>query len=516
MRRACTVCLGTFFYDNSQSDRQSTHHRKNQCIVNNVTLKLSTYSAVRWTALSAVYRAVLQVVQVAILARLLQPEDYGLVAIITVILTFANLLSDFGMSSAYVHRQDITEEQRSSLFWLNIAASAVLTLALVLLSPLVSRFFGNARLHLPLVLSAIIFFVNALSQQIKVDAEKSLNFRPLMMIEVLSSTIGFCFAVIHAYLGAGIYAIVIGNIVTAVISTSLAWVYIAGKWRPMRRFCASEVRSFIGYGGSMMISNVATQIHVAMDLLIGGRLLGATQLGLYSVPRNLILQIQFVVNPIITRVGFPLIAQIQNHNQKVRTFFLKTINMTASTNAPIYTIIAFYAPDIISVLVGNKWSDSSELLRVLSVWGIVRSTFNPLGSLLFGMGRPDLALKWNIALVVLVPPSVWLGAHHGSVGLAFSMLFLYASLFVPGWYYLVRPICDIPLFEYCITTLRPLMISMLVVGISYAPVASCHTPMYRVALGALIGFFLYCLVSYFLNKEWNRAMLALIGFPRGT
>src|SRR5665811_1225260 len=194
-------------------------------------------------------------------------------------------------------------------------------------------------------------------------------------------------------------------------------------------------------------------------------MLAASALGLYSLLRQIVFQIQGLVNPIITRVGFPLIAQVQADIPRVRAIYLKTLNMTAATNAPLYIGIAFFAPEVARIVLGSKWLAVTDLLRLLAVWGLLRSTGNPVGSLLLGMGRADLSLKWNLAMLCLVPPVLWVGSRYGTLGLAWALLGLTVVTFIPGWYMLVRPICKAGLLEYTIAALRPLLIA----GVAIAP-----------------------------------------------
>lgn len=478
-----------------------------------MTLKHRTFSAVRWTTTAAVVRALLQLAQVAVLARLLAPEDYGLMAMVAVVLGFAAAFADLGVNSAYVQRQDVTPEQRSSLFWLNVVMGGGLTLLVLSCSPLIAGFFGDNRLTPLLMLAASTFVITALGQQVKMTAEKALHFRPVVLTEMTSAILGFAAAVTAAFAGWGVYALISGAIVNAVAGTALAWVFLARGWRPMWRFEWADVRSFLGFGGALVANKIVSEFNRSIDLLLGGRMLAASALGLYSLPRQVVFQLQGMVNPIITRVGFPLIAQVQGDIPKVRAIYLKTLNMTAATNAPLYVGIAFFAPEVVSILLGDKWLGATDLLRLLAVWGFLRSTGNPVGSLLMGMGRAGLALKWNLAMLCLVPPVLWTGSHFGTLGLAWSLLGFSVVTFMPGWYVLVRPTCKAGLLEYTIAALRPLLIAVL----SIAPAYFISLPMMNVYLhicvAVLVSAPLYLGLSFLLNREWLVAMrqLALPG-----
>jgi O-antigen/teichoic acid export membrane protein len=480
-----------------------------------LSIRERTFSAVRWTTAGTVIKALLQVAQVAVLARLLQPEDYGLLAMVNVVLSFAGLFSDFGVNSAFVQRREVTQEERASLFWFNVALSAGLTLAVIALSPLAATFFGDPRLVAPMMLSATSFVIGALGVQLRLAAEKALSFRPVMVLEVCAALMGFAVAVLMALAGWGVFALVAGSLSAALVSTVLAWIFLARGWRPAFRLRLAEVRSFLGFGGALVANNLVNQVNMTIDLFLGGRLLTVAQLGFYSIPRNLTLQVQFMVNPIITRVAFPLIAEVQQDIARVRSIYLRTLNMTSSTNAPIYVGIAFFASDITHVLLGEGWTRSGVILRILALWGALRSTGNPVGSLLLGMGRADLSLMWNLAMLVIVPPVVWLGSTHGPEGIAWALFALAAVLFIPGWLVLVRPVSQAGLGEYSLAALRPFALAALSILPAWLLADLAHAALLRLMLGLVIAAPLYVGLSYLANRQWVDSMLELLGRRKG-
>jgi O-antigen/teichoic acid export membrane protein len=477
-----------------------------------VTLKHRTFSAVRWTTTASVVRTLLQLAQVAVLARLLAPEDYGLMAMVAVVLGFVTMFADLGLNSAYVQRQDVMPEQRSSLFWLNVAMGGGLTLLVLSYSPLIAGFFGDDRLTPLLMLAASTFVITALGQQVRMTAEKSLEFRLVALTEIAAAVLGFAAAIFTAFNDWGVYALISGAIVNAVANTVLAWLFLSHGWRPMWRFQWIDIRSFLGFGGALVANRIVSEFNRSIDLLLGASLLGASELGLYSLPRQLVFQIQGMVNPIITRVGFPIIAQVQADIHKVRTIYLKTLNMTAATNAPLYMGIAFFSPEVVYIMLGDKWLAATDLLRLLAIWGFLRSTGNPVGSLLLGMGRADLALKWNSTMLLIVPAVLWLGSHYGTLGLASALLGFSVVMFIPGWYVLVRPICNASLLEYTVATLRPLLIAMLAIAPAYFITMPMTNVYLHMVVAVLILAPLYLGLSFLLNREWLVAIKQLI-FP---
>jgi len=479
-------------------------------------IQAAAYVAVRWTTAASFARTAAQLIQVAVLARLLSPADYGLMAIVTAVLSFAWLLSDLGVNTAYIQTPVISHEQRSSLFWLHVATSFALMLLLIFTAPLLSSLFNDERLLHLVPLTAITLVLNALGQQVLASAEKALLFGPVVIAEILSTVIGLCAAVLAAFAGWGVYSLALSGIVTAFVSTLLAWLTISDGWRPIWRLRAGDLKPFLGFGTSTVGSNIVNQINVTMDLFIGGRILSSADLGLYSVPRSLCFQIQAIINPIVTRVGFPLIAQVYSNQQRVRAVYLKTLATTAAINAPLYVGIGVFAPEIVSLLLGHGWDRSADILRILAAWGWVRSTGSPVGSLLLGVGRPDLAFKWDAAVLLVFPPMLWTGSQYGPVGLASTLLLFQIGRFVPAWYFLVRPLSQASFGEYTMSSLRPLLIASLSMIPAALMASAFDGAASRLLVGALVSAPAYVLLSLFGNRQWIGAILEFLGRPSAT
>lgn len=456
--------------------------------------------------LSSMVRGGLQLAQLVILTRFLSPADYGLMALVMVVISYATLFSDMGLSTAFVQRQHISHEERSSLYWLSVAVGAGLMLLVMLASPLVAQLFHEPRLFPLLMLVATNFLVVAVGQQLRMDAEKALNFRPVALIEVVAGLGGFGVAVVTAWIGWGVYALVAAAVLSTWLTMLLCWVLLAHGWRPLWRLRWAEVRWFVRFGGGMVINNMLNHINATVDVLLGGHLLGAAQLGLYSVPRNLVLQIQTMVNPIFTRVGFPVISAIQHDKVKVRQAYLKIMNLTATVNAPMYVAMAVFAPEFVQLMLGEKFQNTAPLLQILAMWGLLRSFGNPVGSLIFGMGRVRLATWWNAGLLLVIPPALWLGSQYGALGMAWAMASAMALLFVPGWALLVRPTCGASLWVYTRQLLVPTLCAVFAGAAAWVLVNYLSQPLARLGCGLGIGFFHYSLFTWLLNRDFVKTL----------
>jgi lipopolysaccharide exporter len=467
-----------------------------------MNLRQKAFSGVRWTTLSSAGRAALQFLQVLVLSRLLAPSDFGLVALAVSMVAFLQIFADAGVSNAIIHQQDISAEQISSLYWFNVASSAVLALLLVLISPLLSAWFGQPGLTPLLLLAAATLIVTALAQQLKIQAQKRLDFQSLAKVELIAAVCGFCAAVALAWRGAGAQSLMAGTLCTALTGTLLAWLVLANGWRPQLRLQFKEIRQFIRFGLYMIGNNLANTFNSQIDIFLGSKLLGAASVGLYSVPKELNLRIAGLINPIITQVAFPIMAKAQDDEAQLRRIYLQIMRMTASVNFPIYVFMGVFASDIVALVLGPRWQDAVPLLQILSVWALIRSTGNPVGGLLMARGRADLSFRWNLAMLAVMPPAIWLGSHHGVTGMGHAMVGMMVLAFWPNWRYQVWPLCKAKFFEYSIQLIVPLLLAVTACATAAGATGALDRPALRLPTGLLVAATVYLVLSHFFNKKW--------------
>jgi O-antigen/teichoic acid export membrane protein len=412
-----------------------------------------------WVALGSAGRVLIQVAQVAILARLLSPDDFGVMAIVMVVVSVGSLFSDGGLSSAFLQRRDVPDHARSSLYWLNVALALGVGVAIALLAPGIAWVYGEPALTGVMLASTPVFVLGALGRQFEVASEKSLRFGNLVLIELCAALTGAGAAIGGAVLGWNAYALVAAALTSTAVRSLLAFVALADGWRPSLRLRWTDVHPHVGFGSATLASNLVNQLNASIDLILGGRLLGLDALGLYSVPRSLVLNVQNAVNPVVTRVGFPVIAEVQHDRNAVLRAYQGIVRVVAVVGAPMYAGIAVLSKDICHVLLGPTWTDASTTLTILACWGYFRSLGNPAGALLLGLGRADVALKWNVALLLVYPAGLWFGSQWGPNGLATGLLCSGALLLIPGWKWLVFPHTRWSALDFARTVLAPAVVA---------------------------------------------------------
>ena len=476
-----------------------------------MSLKEKTFSAGRWTATSGLVRMALQVVQTAILARLLVPADFGSMAIIGALLAVVSLFADLGLSRAIIYFPAITRDVLSSLFWLNLGIGFVLTVLFAMLSPAIAAIYHQTSLTSALVAASPIFVLSAFGQQFCILAEKDLRFAILARNEMLAAINGFLAALVLAILGGGIYALIGGSLLAAVTNSVLAWFTLSQAHRPRFHLRIGEALPLLRYGGYLVAENLANTLVRQADVLVGGAMASTAALGVYSMPRDLSLRVATVVNPILARVGFPVMARLQGDPVALRMIYLQTLRMTASANFPAYVVLGLFAPEIVAILYGPKWHGATIFLRIFAAWGLVRSVGSLVGNLLYAIGRVRLALGWNLILLVAFFPLLWAGTHIGGLeGLAWTMLGLQLAVFLPSWRYLVSPACGARLGEFAGAILPPFIVALVSGVVAWLAVIAIDRPFMRLLIGGCTGLVVYLALSLRFNRSWTDSMKTLL------
>jgi O-antigen/teichoic acid export membrane protein len=476
-----------------------------------MNLRSQVFVASRWVAISTTSGVVLQMLQTVILARILLPADFGLMAIATAVISVLLLIVDLGFSQALIHFDNTSREEQSSLFWMNLLLAIVLMLLLIILAPMLGDLYQSAKLVTLLCWISLIFPITAAGQQLRALGERDLRFDIISTNTLASILAGLVCACISALLNAGVYALVAGLLVKTCIDSILAWVRLPYSYRPTTHFKLTDIKPFWSFSAYLVGESLSNIINRNADIFLGGLAVGAERIGFYSIPRGLTLNSAMIINSIVTRVGFPVMSRVKSEQEKLKSIFLQTLRMTASINFPLYVTLGLFASEIIRLLYGSQWHEAAIYLRILAVWGLVRSMGNPVGSLIYACGQTRRAFWWNISLLILIPPLLWFAAYKGGLlGLSYAMLTLSLGVFVPAWRLLVYPCCGATLTEYGKQFAVPLVCALLAGVVACLVAQSLPSGILRLATGCTAGGIVYLGLSWLLNKNWVLAMLELL------
>lgn len=282
-----------------------------------MSLKKSAVSGVKWMSASSAIVQGVAFLKFAILARLLAPEDFGLMGMIGVVIGFAQAFDDMGISNAIIYRQDTTREQLSSIYWLGILAGILVFATVWAASPLVVIFYHEPRLRDLIFWTSFSFAITPLGQQFQVLLQKELQFSRLARLEVASGIIGAITAISLAMAGHGVFSLVWGQLASVSAMASLLIVFGYKTWHPSLHFRPDDLKNYIGFGLYQMGERSVNYFSSNVDYLVIGRFFGAEILGIYTMAYELVVRPLSKINPVLTRVAFPIFAKKQSDSQSL-------------------------------------------------------------------------------------------------------------------------------------------------------------------------------------------------------
>ena len=454
-------------------------------------LKKNAISGVRWTSFSTIFTAVVQLLQIMILARYLPATAFGKVAIVTVIVGFSQMFVDLGISKAIIHKRYVTEEQLSTLYWLNVFTGIGLYLLVAWVAPTIASFYNDTSLTSLIRLTAITLIIQSMGNQFFVLFEKELRFDIVARIDMVAVAVGFVLSVVLAFYGYGVYALILPYIVTAGIK-SISYIVKGLRYhRPDFYFNITDVGDFLRFGFYQMGSGFVGYLNSQMDILLIGKLLGQEALGIYSLSKQLVMRPAQIVNPVVTRVSFPVLAKVQDETGRLRQIYIRTIRTLSLINFPVYLFIAIMAEEIVSFFLGSEWAAAVIPVQVLSLFALVRSTANPVGTLVLAKGKPQYELFWNVAQIFLLPATIWTGSRWGLEGVAWAMVLYMVLLIIPNWYFLVRKLSGAGFWEYHRAIVLPLLYAVVPAVSGYAIAQSIEHPAAKFITVAMVGAAIY-------------------------
>ncbi len=413
-----------------------------------MSIKKKAVSGVKWTTISTIVLAVTQLLKISVLARFLDKTDFGLMAIVVFVLNFTNLFVDMGLTSAILHKQDITKNEYASLFWLNFIFSGILFLIIWGISPFVAKFYDEPELSILIPLMGLTILFSAFGRQFKVIEQKELNFKFISVTDIVSSIMSLIFAVILAYHGYGVYSLVYSAMLLQVLSNIAFFIKGINRIGLHIHFVIKETKSFLKIGIYQVGGQIINYFNRDLDILIIGKLFGAELLGGYSLAKQLVWRPAQIINPILTKVGAPVLAKFQNNIVSLKENYLKLLNIISSINFVIYIGIIVFAKYVVLILYGEGFNDIVILVQILSIYMYVRSLGNPVGSLVIATGRTDLEFYWNIIIVAVLPVAIVIGSSISLLAVAWAITIAMILLFIPAWYFMIRKMIKVNLSQY--------------------------------------------------------------------
>jgi len=390
-------------------------------LVGEVPLNEKIINGVKWTALFAILGHFVSLVKTPILVRLLIPADFGLMGMLLTVMAFTSPITEMGIGSAIIQKQDISKIQLSTLYWLNILVGIVMFIFVISISPLIADFYDEQRLVDLLHLFAFMFLIIPLGSQFEKLMEKELNFGLPVQAKTAALFANFSISVTLALFGCGVYSLIYGRLGGSFISSFIFTTWGMKHHKPSLLFSIKESKSLLVFGAYQISERFIKILSTNIDKLFIGKFFGAEVLGYYTVAHALVIIPMMTLNPIITKVTFPVFSIIQKDIGKINEYFTLAIKVLLTLNFPIYGGLIMTSSIFVPIIFGEGWEPVVPVLQVLSLGALIWTISNPVGSVLLAKGRADVSFMLNllraVVLVGMLALAYWMGRSILSIAI---------------------------------------------------------------------------------------------------
>lgn len=380
----------------------------------------------------------MQLASTVLLARLLSPYDFGLVAMVLALTGFGPMLIDFGTSEACSQKTIITPVEISALFWLNVAIGGILTALLAGGSGLIALLFGEPALAGIALASSLSFMMVAASTQHYALMRRAMQFRRIAIIEISTNVIGSVVAIAMAFTEWGYWALVAKPIITSGLAAVGVW--MSCPWVPGRPRLTPEVKELIGFGMGVTGFTVTDYLSRSADRLALGYFYGASPLGYFQNAFLIYSNLLSILTEPLHNVAVSSLSKLRDSADRLKESWAAALSSVAFFSAAVFAVVAVTGQDIVVMLLGQKWAPAGPLLSVIAVRGIANSIERTMGWLHVAAGRSDRWMRWGVFSAACQLAALIAGLPFGLIGVATAYTIVMFVLFVPALVYAGRPL----------------------------------------------------------------------------
>ncbi len=368
-----------------------------------------------------------------ILARLLTPEDFGLIAMVLIFFQLSSVFVEGGFSTALIRKKQISDIQKSTTFIFNLITAIIVYILLFTTAPIIADFFNQESL-VPLIrVMAIIIVINSIAIIQRATLTQEIDFKKQTLVRIIAVLISGIIAITMAIKGFGVWSLVAQLIIKELVATVLLWFW--SPWRLSFRFSKSVFKELFGFGSKILVIAIIDKFYNQIFNILIGRFYPVSTLGFYSQATTL--SNVFIVNfySTLQRVTYPVLSKFQDDIPKLRNGYRLLIKVSTFAIVPILVLLAVLAEPFIITVVGNKWLPAVPFLQLLCIAGITHHLNSLNFNILLVVGRPDLSLKLEIYKKINITIGIIIGIQFGIYGLVISQVVTaYIAILINSYY----------------------------------------------------------------------------------
>ncbi|WP_345801564.1 lipopolysaccharide biosynthesis protein [Microbacterium sp. AZCO] len=393
----------------------------------NTSLGASASRGAAVTVLGQVIRIVVQLGGIMILARLLTPSDYGLLAMVTAIIGVGELVRDFGLSSAAIQARTLTRGQKNNLFWINASIGLTLMVATIAASWLIAAFYGDDRLQPIAAALSVTFLLNGLSTQFRADLSRHLKFGRLVVVDTGAQVLGLAVGLGMAFSGMGYWSLV-GQQIGQTVAALGFLVFLTG-WFPGWMARREPMRGLLGYGVNMFGTQLLTYASRNVDSIVIGARFGAADLGLYNRAFQLMMLPLLQLNAPSTRVALPVLSRLQDDKARYAAFITFGQSALLSVIGAVLALLGAQAESVIRIMLGPQWLEAVPVFRILLVAGF----FQAAGYATYWVFLSKGLMRQNLYYSLVTRPFMIIAILVGSIWGMYGVAIAYSASIAVMW-----------------------------------------------------------------------------------
>ncbi len=454
--------------------------------------------AVIWSFLDNISGFFVTLIVSAVLARLIAPSEFGLLAMVGVFIGFLSVFKNFGLNSSLIHKKNPTKQEIDSIFWISVFITAGLSLIIFLGAPYIARFYDNPRLTEITYGLALIFFLGSLSSIPDALIRKALDFRTFFLRNISNKLISGAIGILLAFKDFGVWALIAQNFVSTLYITYISFRMV--EWRPSFYLNFKILKPHFNYGIPLIALRIFYHLTNSIDSILIGKFYGPTQLAYYNKAFSLMKLPLGKISTSVSRVVFPSFALINNRNETIWKKYLKLLSVTAYISFPLMAIMFLMADEIILTVFGDKWRASIPIFKAFAFVGAIQ-TLTYSGTILQSIGKTKLLFVLNSILkgimIVLIVAGLYFFKIPGAIT-GYSLGMLLELIF--GSYFLAKSIAQNP-FDVYKSISKEFSITLLFTFMLYFTMEKFRIE--NVLIKLVLIFFGGVLPYLILSAKWN-------------
>ncbi|HZH71850.1 MAG TPA: lipopolysaccharide biosynthesis protein [Mariniphaga sp.] len=419
------------------------------------TLQQKTITGFKWSFLDNIWKTGGQFVIGIILTRLLSPEDFGLIGMITIFIVIGQSLTNSGFGQALIQKKNADSIDFSTVYYFNIVASLLIYFILFISAPLIANFYNQPQLVLLIKVICLSFVIDALGRIHLVYFEKNLDFKSQSIVGIISVLVAGVVSITMAYTGFGVWALVAHTVIKSLVTTILFW-WIS-KWRPMLAFSRTSLKTLFGFGSKILLAGLMNSIFQNIYYLIIGRVFSAQSLGYYTRAAQFKDMPVLTLTSVIQKVTFPVFSEIQDDNEKLVSGYTRAIRTLSAVVLPLMGFIIIASEPLIDIVLGEKWLPVVPYLNLMAAYGWMHIIYVMNHQIITVKGRSDYYLQIKVIDKILIVISILLTYRYGIMAMIYgNMVVTILSYYIGNIYF--NKVIDISL-TYQLKNILPFLTS---------------------------------------------------------